>query len=301
MSRFEVANPTQLTAEQAWTQANKCQTRLLRQYHDDYLFMRDDKGRQGSAVGEFLQARSLEAQADIYHLLLGLGAQAAASPIRWVDMGGGRMLAQRDLLCHYETEGIDLSTVDLFDHALDGLDAERAHQYEHLFNDRAPRLIQDDVTSVQLADAPHLITSIELVEYLDDPLRAIANFYNQAAPGGIIVVGAGYDWSRSILRRDPDGGVIRNPDRMPAAELLRTLRAHDIAFAASRGADGPLGQRAPLRDEAYQVLAIEKRAHTRLEIGRTALPPCLMPDGYKVQYYPTDTPDGSPLLSIVEI
>jgi SAM-dependent methyltransferase len=299
MLRFEADNLAKLTLEQAGTQANKCQTRLLRQYHDDYLFMRDDKGRQGSAVGEFLQARSLEGRDDIYHLLLGLGAQATEMPIRWVDMGGGRMFAQRDLRYRYG-QGIDLSAVDLFDYGLDGLDEQQARQYEHLFTEPAPRLIQDDATSVQLADTPHLITSIELIEYLDDPLRAIANFYNQAAPGGVVIVGAGYDWSRSILRRDPVGNVIRNPDHMPAAELLRSLRTHNIAFAASRGADGPLGQRAPLRDEAYQVLAIEKRAHTRLEIGRAALPPCLMPDGYKVQYYPTDTPDGSPLLSIVE-
>lgn len=300
MPRFEVADLRQLTVEQAQTQANKCQTRLLRQYHDDYLFMRDDKGRQGSAVGEFLRARSCEAQSDIYHLMLGLGARAAESPIRWVDMGGGRMFAQRDLLYHYGSQGIDLSTVDLFDYSLDGLDTARAHQYEHLFTKPAPRLIQDDVTSVQLADSPHLITSIELIQYLNDPLRAIANFYNQTAPGGVVIIGAGYDWSRSILRRDHVGGVTRDPDHMPAAELLRMLRTHDIAFAASRAPDGPLGQRAPLRDEAYQVLAIEKRAHTRLEIGRAALPPCLMPDGYKVQYYPTDAPDMSPLLSIVE-
>ena len=297
--RFDIPNPTAIVREQAATQADKCQTRLLSNYERDYMFLSDPSAHSSSAVADFLRDRSENHLADTYHLLRGIGSRASA-PIRWVDAGGGRMLAQRDLMTRYDDTGLTLDTVDLFDHGQDDLTYEQHRAYEHHFRDRTPTLIQDDVTYVHLPGVAHLTTAFELVQYLDDPLTALANLYNQTAVDGIIVIGTGYDWSRSILRKTPEGEVLRGPSMMPAAELLRILRTHDIAFAATREPDLEPGRRPRLDDEAYQILAIEKRAHTSLHIAQSALAPKVMPDGYKVQYYPVDTPEGQ-LIDIVEL
>jgi len=281
------------------TQADKCQTRLLSNYERDYLFLSDPRVHSSSAVADFLRDRSENHQADTYHLLRGIGSRASA-PTLWVDVGGGRMLAQRDLMAHYDDTGLILDTVDLFDHEQDGLTDEQRRAYEYLFRDRTPTLIQDDVTRVRLPGEAHLTTAIELIQYLDDPLTALANLYNQTAVGGIIVIGTGYDWSRSILRKTSEGEVLRDPSMMPAAELLHALRTHDIAFAATREPDPEPGRRPRLDDEAYQILAIEKRARTSLRIAQSALAPKVMPDGYKVQYYPIDSPDKQ-LIDIIEL
>lgn len=296
--RFDLSNPTATTREQASTQADKCQTRLLSNYEHDYMFLSDPRRHSSSAVADFLRDRSEAQTGDIYHLLRGIGSRAS-SPTRWVDAGGGRMLAQRDLMARYDDAGLVLDTVDLFDHGIDGLTDEQYREYEYLFGDRAPTLIQDDVTHVHLPCEAHLTTAIELVQYLDDPLTALANLYNQTAVGGIIVIGTGYDWSRSILRRTREGEVLRDPSMMPAAELLRLLRTHDIPFAATREPDPEPGRRPPLDDEAYQILAIEKRTRTSFHIAQSALSPKVMPDGYKVQYYPTDTHETQ-LIDIIE-
>lgn len=300
-SRFNLPHHTRLTQEQAEIQASKCQERLLEDYEDDYLFLANPATSGSSAVTDFLRARSAEHIPDIYHLLRGIGAGARDVPLHWVDVGGGRMLAQRELMHKFDHADIALSTVDLFDHGLDGLDFIHKDELAHLFSDHAPTLIQDDATHAQFPRAANLVTAIELFEYLDDPLAVLANLYNQTSPGGIVVIGTAYDWSRSILRKRADGQVIRdNPSRMPAAELLRTFREHDIAFAATREVDIAQGQRPHLRDEAYQVLAIEKRANTRLAIARAALTPSLMPDGYKVQFYLDEPSDEAPLIQILD-
>lgn len=296
--RFDLPNPTAIAREQALTQADKCQTRLLSNYEHDYMFLSDPRTHSSSAVADFLRDRSESHQADTYHLLRGIGSRAS-TPTLWVDVGGGRMLAQRDLMTRYDDTGLMLDTVDLFDHGQDGLTDEQRHAYRHLFRDRSPTLIQDDVTHVRLPHEAHLTTAIELVQYLDDPLTTLANLYNQTAVGGIIVIGTGYDWSRSILRKTREGEILRDPSMMPAAELLRLLRTHDIPFAATREADPEPGRRPPLDYEAYQILAIEKRARTSLNIAQSALAPKVMPDGYKVQYYPADTPECK-LIDIIE-
>lgn len=300
-SRFNLPHHTPLTREQAEIQVSKCQERLLEDYEDDYLFLSNPKTQGTSAVFDFLRARSNDHTPDMYHLLRGIGERASDASIHWVDVGGGRMLAQRDLIHHFDHTGIALSAVDLFNHGLDGLDFVHRDQFEPLFSDPEPILLQDDVTHVRFSNPANLVTAIELFEYLDDPLAALANMYNQTAPGGIVVIGTAYDWSRSILRKNIDGEVIRDdPSHMPAAELLRAFREHDIAFAATREADIEPGRRPPLDDAAYQILAIEKRAGTRLEIARAALPPHLMPDGYKVQYYLDEPSDEASLIRIFE-
>ncbi|MEO5949375.1 MAG: methyltransferase domain-containing protein [Candidatus Saccharimonas sp.] len=300
-SRFNLPDHTPLTREQAETQVSKCQERLLEEYEEDYLFLSNPKTKGSSAVADFLRARSLEHTPDIYHLLRGLGTRAVGYPVHWVDVGGGRMLAQRELIHKYDSRDISLSTVDLFNHGLDGLPYVHQIEFEHLFTEPSPTLIQADARTVKLETQAHLITAIELFEYLDDPLATLANLYNQTAPGGIVAIGTAYDWSRSILRKATDGTVMRDDlSRMPATELLRAFREHGIAFAATREADAGPSQRSHLFDEAYQILTIEKRAGTRLVITQPALPPLLMPDGYKVQYYPMTTHHEPPLIQIIE-
>lgn len=283
------------------TQVSKCQERLLEDYQDDYLFLTNPRTGGSSAVADFLRTRSAETKPDIYHLLRGLGARAGQQQIHWVDAGGGRMLAQRDLAHHYDMTGIKTCTVDLFDHQLDGLDYASRMDFEDLFEGPGPELIQGDVTNLQLSQPADLVTAIELFQYLDDPLATLANLYNQTAPGGLLVVGTAYDWSRSILRKTDSGQVLRgSPSHMPTAELLRELRAHHISFAATREADHTPGSRPPLQDEAFQILAIEKRAGTSLSIGQVALAPLVMPDGYKVQFYAANQLNDAPLLQITE-
>lgn len=134
----------------------------------------------------------------------------------WAEMGGGGAIAMRqvtslvkekDKLTRYN---VDISDFD--DRSVKDIEVLRELAKKTptaLRLENKPRRINADMTSVVLPQKADLITSVASVFYLDKPLEAMCNWYNQLNDGGLLVVTSEETWSDRI--RDADGGFGVSP------------------------------------------------------------------------------------------
>ncbi len=79
--------------------------------------------------------------------------------------------------------------------------------------------IRDDITTVRLPKKADVITALFVLQYVEDPLRAFANLYNQLSQGGRLYV-------MVTVPRDSD-------ENRYYEEIIRTLQDKEMAFAPS--------------------------------------------------------------------
>jgi hypothetical protein len=183
---FEVPSRDTLIAEQALVQAEKFQGRLLREY-DNYIFEGQTwREPRGSAVTDFVKPFIGDSEASLEAVLQGVCEAKSGQKVSWVDMGGGRALPMRQLASAVDKKPwLQMTNVDLFNFGLEGLEPSEAEYLEGLApgmtkSESEPTLIEANVETVSLPASADIITSVETMQYLNDPLEALADCCNQA-------------------------------------------------------------------------------------------------------------------------
>jgi hypothetical protein len=280
-----------LLAEQALIQAGKFQGRLLTEYNQ-YIFPgRGWRVPQSSAVTDFLSSAVNCGADNLEELLLGMH-ETNGQPVQWADMGGGRAMPMRQLanMAKFDNK-LKLVNVDLFNYGLAGLSDEEIDYLEDISPgitecQQEPGFLMADAETVNLVEPANLITSVETLQYLNDPLAALCNWYNQLSDKGVLVAVTERDWS-SWIRRE---GEVIEPEKRLTQEMLEELGRHGIEHAVSFELDYKNGFR-PNTTHRIREIAIQKKAGTELKVNIPVTDIWLSPYDYKAVYYkPVDVP-----------
>jgi len=302
---FETSAFKSLVAEQEVVQATKFQGRMLDEY-SQYIFPGQRwRTPRSSEVTDFLRPLCLEERVSLDDVIQGLSVLKGEELVHWVDMGGGRALPMRQLANDTEISShLAMTNVDLFDVGLDGLNANELTVLETVkpgmtHEAAAPYFIQADVETVILPEPADLITSIESMQYINNPLAAISNWYNQLADDGLIVISTEHDWT-SWMRYRPAPNA-RNNDDTPTRHLLEALKEAGIAYAASGEIDFENGFRPKLDPERVSNLVIKKLPGTKMVVNSPVSEVWVSPHDYKAVYYEEPTVGSEPLVEIVTL
>lgn len=293
-----------LRAEQLAVQANKRCTRTLTDYGTALWLPGDSSFCQSrvSEVSSFLAGEyALKSQVSFRSLLKSVARIAAkGSTVHWADMGCGFGVAQRTHANTVAGNNFAYTSVDILPYDLGR--AEEKHI--KLIKKTAPRALCPtekvtrllaDVHTVQLPEPADIITFVQSIQYLANPLQAIAQSYNQLKPNGLLAIATGHTWSSNIVY---GSGGANQPQVTPTQSFIQELADKNIAYGiASRWAARE--NEPPFRENArtIQSLVIRKLAGTALEATMPVVEvsdACDFPgyDGYKraAYQYSSDVP-----------
>jgi SAM-dependent methyltransferase len=300
--QHEILKPDTLRAEQEIVQARKFQGRQLREY-DGYLFSGQNyRIPRPSAVTDFLRPICVGDTVSLDGIFQGISIADDGRPVQWVDMGGGRALPMRQLGSDPEVRHrLIMTNVDLFDFGVKGLEPKEVDYLEGrnpgvMQEAAAPHLIQANVETVKLPEPADVITSVEMIQYLDNPLVSLSNWYNQLADNGLMLITTETDWA-SWIRYDSGLG---NENETPTKHLLQALSLAGVAHAASDETDWENGTRPILDPGRFRNLVIQKKPGTEMLVHSKVKKIWVNPMDYKAVYYEFPEPDGLPLISIIE-
>jgi SAM-dependent methyltransferase len=294
MSEFQGSDEhfKRLAIEQEKIQLTKFQGRLAGEY-DQYIFLgrsidRLGKRHETSEVEEFLMSRLGRKAFNLEGVLEGLIRKRGA--IHWTDMGGGRGLAMRQMMLSPKlNHNLETSNIDINNYDLSGLkESEIEYLEEHypgITKDSVkPKFILGNAENIQLLTPVDLITSVEMMQYLDHPIAAICDWYNQLKNGGLMIVSAEHKWSGWIRYE----GTVYSDDPHPMEKVLEILEQNNIPFAASGDSYQP-GRRFDRRlTREFCNLVIQKVASTYLEPASSVKEIWYNPSNYKAVYYEVD-------------
>lgn len=299
----ELSSLDSLLREQEVVQTSKFQGRQLREYNS-YIFPGQEwREPVSSAIVDFLRPYcGDDERVSLEGVLKGLILAQPNEPVRLADMGGGRGLALRQLAAHPGLTGNILCTnVDLFNYGINDLDD---HDIAHLENNApgctseacAPRLVRANAEAVQLCEPMDIITSVEVMQYLDNPLASLCNWYNNLADNGLLIVSAEHDWSSWIR---PDGiDMYAHPEAMPAAQFLQALDTAGVSYAASYESDWRYS-RPKLNPCEFKNLVVQKKPGTQLRMHAVPARTWVNPFDYKAVYYASPDLAEAPFIEVV--
>ena len=301
--KFEAPAFEALVAEQEAVQAEKFQGRLLEEY-GRYVFPGQDwREPRSSAVTDFLRPVCIGERVSLDGVIRGLCEAKGDAPVRWIDMAGGRGLPMRQLTADAERrDHLVMTNVDLFDFGMEGLKPDEIAYLEDLApgmtsDEAAPRFMQADVETVALPEPADLITTVESMQYLNNPLATISNWYNQLADNGLLIISTEHDWASWIrYQREPGQG---DRDETPAKHLLEALQAGGVAYAASAESDWESGFRPDLDPDRIRNMVIQKRPGTQLVVNSPVTEVWVNPYNFKAAYYEEPTQGSRPVVEVV--
>ena len=285
---FETPSYDALLVEQAAVQAEKFQGRTLTQYSQLIFPTQHLPKPRGSAVVDFVEPIIGKVdQVTLGGLLEGLSEVKNRQPIHWVDMGGGRALPMRQLGAKPNIKSkIAMTNVDLFNYNLNGLEPDELEYLESIAPGMTqpftePASIKDDVETVSLEIKADLITAVEVIQYLNNPIGALANWYNQLADNGIAFVATQHEWPDWVRfkQTNPDNDV--SPIKLLLEELTRT----SVNYAITNEADWPSGLRPVVEPDSFRIMALQKKPGTFMRVNMQAQEVWTNDYGYKVVTY----------------
>lgn len=276
-----------LIAEQAEVQKDKFQGRGLAEYNRLIFPGETWSVRSSSAVADAIRPLCTNDTASIENLLLGMRERNSTALV-WVDMGGGCGVALREFAAQHEKVDIDAINVDLIDYGLDCLTPEKLKIIEKnapgsTASEQAPTLLIDSAETVQLSKQANLITSVEGIQYLGDPLSAIANWYNQLAPEGIMIISTEHEWS-DWINYSYDAGP-DDHEQQPTQHFLAELAAKNVQHAATKDVDSSTAVRPELNPQYFKTLVIQKLANTRMSVEVQKIRDWVNPWDFKQVFY----------------
>ncbi|HEX8182633.1 MAG TPA: hypothetical protein VF575_03455 [Candidatus Saccharimonadales bacterium] len=302
---FELPSHDALVAEQTVVQAEKFQGRLLAEYNN-YIFPGQEwREPRGSAVVDFIKSTIGDAErTTLQGVLEGLIKTKGGESVDWVDMGGGRALVMRQLgsMPGFKQK-LKMTNVDLFNYGLDGLQPNELEYIESLVPGvtepgAEPSLITDNIETVKLPEPVDIITSVETLQYLNNPLEAIANWYNQLTDNGIMIIATEHSWT-SWIRYDNEPGNI-DRDETPAKHLLDHLSTASVDHAATYEPDWQNGIRPRLDPSRIKIMAIQRKPGTSLRLTKAFTKVWVNPHDYKAVYYAAPAEGSSPVIEVVK-
>ncbi len=249
--------PDDLVTEQAEAQAKTHHSRTLGEYTDEIF--------AGFATREILDFLRTAAGPSFVlspdTLIEGLSERQPNRPIHWVEMAGGLAIAQRQTAANLQLRDspaqVTMTNVDLFDWE-DHLDTRQLNRMERLSSslgytilDRGyrPSFIQADAQTVELPQPADLLTCVQALQYFDNPLQAITNWYNQLQDKGVMIIATELKWTDHISQVD-------TPPEKLFADFFAQLRQASVHYA--------LDSKLPAD---FKVLAMQKQAGTRLQLN----------------------------------
>lgn len=247
----------ELIEEQRVVQQEKDRGRVLEEY-DEYFFSRDYRS-DSSEIREALNTTFGKPIESIRELLNAL-YERKGTRIQWTDRGGGLAIPMRELVDLQDK--VRMINVDLFSWKPKILVQEVREGIEKALNfslddkTRIPKLLRGDMTTASPSEPSDLITSCESIQYLDNPLAAICNWYNQLADDGVLLVAADHPFSSFF--RDIDKKFQESPI---FSAFLNILRKENIPVAAL--AEEAYGNDRPRR---YRRMMVTKVPHTALNL-----------------------------------
>lgn len=293
-----------LFAEQERVQQDKCRNRNLWEYNSLCVPGWED---WSSAVRDFVAERSVvDETVSLQGLLQGFRNRISdpTQPVSWVDMAAGYALSEREMSMNI-TESPDPSrfgkqdftAVDIVPAPIAGysadfgpeLFAELETNYPGITSQQyEPKQVQADVQTVRLERPADLITAVECIQYLDNPVAAIGHWYNSLSDDGVLLVAAEHVWS-SMVRYVHESDHPQTEYRKPLKSLLQQLGRHGVSYATTLNVDSARDGREQPMLKHFRTLAIQKRAGTALDVNSVA-PPDVHSRirGYKTVYYPDD-------------
>jgi hypothetical protein len=294
-----------LIAEQAVAQAEKHQVRLLWEYDSIMFPGQRFVPPRGSAVADLVKplAERDAKPISLEGVLEGMSKERAGEPVRWVDMCGGRAMAMRQTASKpHLGQKVRMTSIDLFDDGLSGISDDNIKLFEQVAPgisdpDAAPVFIRDNAETVRLSEPADIITCIEGLQYLNDPLRAMTNWYNQLADGGIMVIATEHRWA-AYISYDSDLFDHTTPIT-PITHLLEDLPKHGINFGATYESDGAKGYRPELEPTDTRTLIIQKKSGTELRLARPLAGGSVGYRSYKETWYEDPTEELPRAIEIV--
>lgn len=315
-------------AQQQKTQEGKPRSRWLSDY--DEIIFRQSTGYDPvkTVASEALRPRGYEGFMGLSVLVEHM-KRRKGDKLKIVDMGAGAGIAMRELAVQPELKGtLQTTIVDLFNVGSDQFDEftqEHIRENPDIMSlEAAPKLIQADAEKIVMRPPPDIILSIESIEYLDNPLAAIVNWYNQLADGGLLIVAREGDFATRIhykggqvdkddlsligsWQRSPKESLVAENDPLPLAELLTTLSGAGINILAQNGyedgKDYPYEEPAP--EPGHTVpwltsLVIEKKSGTKLSLNTGLAEIRIDEEGFKTVFYKPLT-EGQQIVEVVEV
>ena len=300
-TNFEIPSHGALLTEQAAVQAEKFQGRLLDEY-SNYIFPgQGGTDPRGSAIVDFVRPITGDTEeVTLDKVLDGLLETRPKGSVHWVDMGGGYALAMRQVGATIGRDSrLRMTNVDLLDCDLEGLAEDKIAYYEGLVpgiakSEAAPVLITDNIETVTLPEPADVITSVETVQYLNDPLKALSNMYNQLADNGIMFVAADHDWPGWI-------SYSGEQDETPMKHVLEELTRAGINYAVTDESDGRSGVRPDVDPNCFRRMAIQKKPGTLLRVTKSVTEVWKNHYHYKIAYYEAPTTESSPVIEVVDV
>jgi len=315
-------------AEQRKTQEGKNQSRWLSDYDDVIFRQSTDYDPVKTVVSETLRPSGYEGFMSL-SVLLELMRHRKGGKLNIVDMGAGAGIAMRELASQPRLRGeVETTIVDLFNvgtEVFDDLTQQHINENPEIMSSEAePHFIQADAEKVVMRPTPDLVMSIESIQYLDNPLAAIVNWYNQLADGGLLVVAREGDFATRIhykggqvdkdglpliggWERSHDESLVAGSDPLPLAELLSILSRAGISLVAQNGYEGgkdyPYEDSAPAPAESVPwltSLVIEKKPGTKLSLNTGLAEIRADDEGFKTVFYKLPS-EGQPIVEVVEV
>lgn len=299
--KFEKPNLLQLKTEQGRVQEDKEQSRLLQEYDSQIFPGHEWFPIRTSPVEDFLQPYCGD-DMSLQGLLNGLYSMQGR-PVNWVEMGGGRGLAMRQVASQPENFGkFNMTNVDLFDYGFKRVPPDWMEYFQKVSPGIAnaaarPRLLQADMQTVQLPEPADLITSVEATHYLDDPLGAMANWYNQLNDNGFMIIAADRAWTDAIRFVDEPVWDPKRPE--PVNYLFDELNRQDISFAAMEQCDTQDGSRYDVDPRRVSNLVIQKKPGTRMRINVDLEDVGVYYRGFKASFYSLPSENVRPPIEII--
>jgi hypothetical protein len=190
-----------LSYEQELAQRGKRQNRLTVDY-ENRIFHSTGYNPENDEFNNFLGDSILGAMS-LDGLLCGLYETRNYDQIHWADMGCGEAKAMMQTASNANfRQLVKMTAIDI----ASNLQPNRAefstkHQADPVANDNLnPSIIRANIEDVTLDQPANLITAIEVVQYLYNPLKTLCNWYNQLDDDSIAVIACGFNWSTGLRK-----------------------------------------------------------------------------------------------------
>lgn len=135
------------------------------------------------------------------------------------------------------------------------------------------------------------------MQYLNNPLEALSNWYNQLSGNGIMLVATEHDWAGWIRYRREPGGPDR--DEAPAKHLLEELAKAEISHAATYESDWQNGVRPDVDPSCFRTMAIQKKPGITLKVTQPVTEVWVNPYAFKAAYYEAPATGAAPIVKVV--
>jgi len=173
---------------------------------------RDDDGATcEAAVSAGLRIHRFKHLSHLPRVRRVLGILRAFGPSTLLDVGTGRGAFLWPLLD--ELPGVHVTCIDVLDHRVDDIEAVRRGGIERL------RAVKGDASEIDLGERFDVVTALEVLEHVDDPVRAGQNLLRHARRAIVVTVPS---------KPDDNPEHLRLFDKRSIEELFHTAGASKV-------------------------------------------------------------------------